>query len=126
MSAEGTPSTRGQLLDMPSTSCTAAPSPSNPDVNQPVSLENTLDSDASCGVEGGHIDETTHDSCVDFMHIDDDHDIDNQSSNLSFGEDQEFLFSNENTGDEVHAGDLDIDLDGEFVILLPCLATEYF
>ena len=71
-----------------------------------------------------------HDSWVDFMHIDSNHGVNKQldiaASNPSFAEDQDYLFSNENIGGEAHADELSIDLDGEFVMLLPFLATEYF
>ena len=141
MTVEGALSTRGHLLDTHSTLCTAVPHPSSPDMNQPSSLENTLlDSHPLCAAGGSYIDETANDSWVNFTHIDNDHDVDNQASmqctqpeqvdiaasNIFFGEDEDLLFSNENIGGEAHAGDLNIDLDGEFVILLPFLAAEYF
>ena len=131
MSVDGTLSTRGHLSHMDPTSCTVVLPPSNPDAKQPSSLRNTfLDSDASGAAGGSHIDGTVHDSWVDFMHIDGNHGVDKQldiaASNPSFAEDQDYLFSNENIGGEAHADELSIDLDGEFVMLLPFLATEYF
>ena len=130
MSVEDMLSTRGPLSDMHSTLCTAVP-PSNPDVEPLSSSENTfLDPYTSCTAGGSHIDTTVCNSWVDFMHIDDNHGVDEQldiaASNYSFGEDQDYLFSNKNISGEAHAGELNIDLDGEFVLLLPFLVTEHF
>lgn len=126
MTVEGALSTRGHLLDAHSTSCTAVPTPSNPDANEPSILENTLLDSHSRATGGSHIDNNDDFDDQASIQCTQPEQVDVGASNILFDEDQDLLFSNENIGGEAHAGDLDIDIDGESFILLPFFAAEYF
>ena len=128
-------STGGQLSFMP---YTAVPPSSVANINQPSSHDTSPVTDPSratgCGQvnsSNGQADSPLYDLCIGFDHADNVHDVDHQLStqytwperpdiatfDIPLGEDDDFPPVDENIRGEVDASDLNVDLNGEFVIL---------